>query len=406
MCRLNASVLILLGLTIPAAAQDGIRQAKIKKVDAEKGVLTLTTDGKDLELAVTDNTRFMGADGNMIKDGLGNVVFKAGQPVMFKAATKNGKAILVGVRIVGAGGDTPNADTSKLKPLTEMGTEKYQGHAGGLYPGGKNERPADHEKAGLGQAKQVQPLDADGKSSKDGKIVLMSIGMSNTTQVFSAFKQLADADEATNPRLVIVDGAQGGMTAARVQNPDDNGGGTKFWSEVDRRLNAAGVTRAQVQAVWVKEADAGPTQGFPKYAKTLEAELTRIVQLLPKRFPNVKLAYLSSRTYGGYAKTKLNPEPYAFESGYSVKWLIEQQIKGEADLNCDATKGDVKAPWLSWGPYLWANGTTKRSDGIFYEVSDFVGDGTHPSRAGQQKVARELLRFFKNDSTTKTWFVK
>ena len=235
-----------------------------------------------------------------------------------------------------------------------------------------------------------------------GKIVLLSVGMSNTTQVFSAFKRIADKDPAKNPALVIVDGAQGGMTAARIQDPTStNVVAPKFWSTVDKRLEAAGVCRAQVQAVWIKEADAGPTQGFPKYARTLQEELAKIVQLLPQRFPNVKLVYLSSRTFGGYAKTPLNPEPYAFESGYSVKWLIEDQIKGNPAFNYDAANGPVTAPWLSWGPYLWANGTTKRTDGFFYEHTDFGDDGTHPSPAGQQKVASVLLEFFKNDATTK-----
>jgi hypothetical protein len=41
--------------------------------------------------------------------------------------------------------------------------------------------PADHEAAGLGLAKQVQPS-TPGKPSKDGKIVLLSVGMSNTSQ--------------------------------------------------------------------------------------------------------------------------------------------------------------------------------------------------------------------------------
>src|SRR5262249_31342924 len=167
----------------------------------------------------------------------------------------------------------------------------------------------------------------------------------------------------------------------------------------------AGVTPAQVQVVWIKQADRGPREGFPKYAQKLEGELEKIVQLLPTRFPNVKLVYLSSRTFAGWATTRLNPEPYAYESGFSVKWLIEKQLKGEAALNYDPKKGDVKAPWLSWGPYLWANGSKKRADGFFYEEADFVaGDRTHPSQAGQLKVARQLLNFFKTDSTAKMWF--
>src|SRR5262249_3676870 len=116
--------------------------------------------------------------------------------------------------------------------------------------------------------------------------------------------------------------------------------------------------------------------------------------------------YLSSRTFGGFAKSRLNPEPYAYESGFSVKWLIEKQIDGDKSLNYDADKGEVKAPWLSWGPYLWANGTTRRKDGFSYEESDFATDGTHHSQPGSKKVGKLMLDFFSKDSTTKTWFLR
>jgi hypothetical protein len=275
-----------------------------------------------------------------------------------------------------------------------------------LYPDGKNERPAAHEKTGLALAKKVAPLDAEGKPSTEGKIVLLSVGMSNTTQEYSAFQKLANADKDRNSHVVLVDGAQGGMTAARIKDPSSKGGGEQFWTTVDKRLKDAGVTRAQVQVVWIKEADARPTDEFPKHVKTLQAELAAIVQLLQTRFPNVQLVYLSSRIYGGYATTTLNPEPFAYESGFAVKWLIEQQLKGDASLNCDPGQGKVAAPWLSWGPYLWANGTAKRADGLIYEESDFGNDGTHPSSSGRDKVANQLLTFFKNDSTTRPWFVK
>jgi hypothetical protein len=306
------------------------------------------------------------------------------------------------IGIVLLGGALTAQDASKLLPLTELGEKEYQGFRGGLYPDGKNRRPNDHERAGLALAKQVQPLDAAGKPSPQGKIVLLSIGMSNTSQASQGFeKHLAKAG-GVNPRFMFVNGAQGGMTAALIQNPGD-GKGKVYWEVVDQRLQAAGVTRAQVQAVWIKQADAGPSQGFPAYAKKLQAELTRIVQLLPERFPNLKLAYLSGRTYGGFATTKLNPEPYAFESGFSVKWLIEEQIKGAPALNFDAKRGAVRAPWLSWGPYLWGTGPT-RSDGLFYEVGDFAKDGTHHSPAGQDKLGRVLLDFFRGDTTTRPWF--
>jgi hypothetical protein len=401
-CALVVMMLVAAGLL----AQLDIREGKLKKVDAEKNtVIIRTADGKDHEFTVTDDTRLMDDAGKPVKERLKDRRYKEGVAVMF-ATAKKGDTVLAGMRLGGGAQALPpeKVDLSKFKPISELGQDEYKGFKGGLYPDGKNERPAAHEAAGVALARQVQPLDKDGKPARDGKIVLLSVGMSNTAQVFSTFKKLAEADEAKSPRVVVVNGAQGGMTAAAIQDPASKSG-KQYWMVTDHRLTEAGVTPAQVQVVWIKQADAGPTEGFPKYAQKLQGELEKIVQLLPKRFPNVKLVYLSSRTFAGWAKTRLNPEPYAYESGFSVKWLIEKQLKGDPDLNYDPKKGAVKAPWLSWGPYLWANGSTRRADGFFYEENDFVeGDRTHPSQAGQKKVARLLLQFFKNDTTTKQWF--
>jgi hypothetical protein len=332
---------------------------------------------------------------------------------MFRVGKKVGKrGILDGLKFGSPpgpgrpGGDPPEiVDTSTLKPLTELQTGKYQEFEGGLYPGGANERPDDHEASGLALARTVVRRGPDGKPQANGRIVLLSIGMSNTSQEFTAFQQLARNDREASPHLVLVNGAQGGMTAAAIQNPEDGGRGSQFWLTVDERLRAAGVTRLQVQAAWLKEADAGPNQGFPKYARTLQSELATIAQVLHSRFPNLKLTYVSSRIYAGYARSRLNPEPYAYESGFSVKWLIEDQIRGDVALNFDPAKGEVRSPWLSWGPYLWASAARGAEGGLRYEERDFANDGTHPSTAGQRKVAQALLGFFKTDTTTKGWFV-
>jgi hypothetical protein len=306
-------------------------------------------------------------------------------------------------------------DTSKLTPLTDLGQGKYQGFEGGLYPDGKNQRPADHEAAGRSRAKLVRPLDADGKPSDDGKIVLLAIGFSNTVQCFNGFMAAAAEDRSVNPKVILVNGAMGGMSAHMVQDPDDKGRGTRYWSGVDERLKAAGVSRAQVQVVWIKETNPAPHPGgFPKYIRDLQSEITRIVQVLPRRFPNVKLVYLSSRTYGGWAKAPPgrpggpgNSEPYSYETGFAVKWLIEQQLKGDRELNYDPQKGVVKAPWLSWGPYLWANGEVQRKDGFSFEPSDFrENDRMHHSAQGMKKIGGRMLQFFKSDSTAQEWFLK
>jgi hypothetical protein len=405
---------ILVGLLLVTTgvlwAQEPVHKGTIRKVDAERGLLWITSNGRDFEFRVGKDVPVMGPDFKPLEAGLADPRIKKGARVMVKMEKRDGRPVLAGIKL----DDSPEASQARppftrrelasLKALPALATGRYHGFPGGLYPEGQNQRPAAHEKAGLALARQVQALDPDGRPDPHGKIVLLSIGMSNTTQEFEVFQQIANADPAKNRRLVIVDGAQGGMTASRIVNPDDHAGGTQYWSTVDERLHAGHVTRAQVQVAWIKQADANPTQGFPEYAKTLEEQLARIVHILHERFPNLKLVYLSSRIYGGYAKTPLNPEPYAYESGFSVKWLIERQLKGDASLNFDPDKGSVKAPWLSWGPYMWSNPMTRGAGGVSYVPTDFGGDGTHPSRAGQLKVAQQLLRFFKSDSTTRSWF--
>src|SRR5207249_1594654 len=105
-------------------------------------------------------------------------------------------------------------DHASLKPLTELGREEYRGSGGGLYPHGENTRPKEHEAAGLKLASRVRPLDASGKPDENGKIVLLSIGMSNTSQASQGFAEALNRESSKHPQLVFVNGAQGGMTAA------------------------------------------------------------------------------------------------------------------------------------------------------------------------------------------------
>ena len=285
-------------------------------------------------------------------------------------------------------------------PLIDLGSNLYHGYPGGLYPGGSNLRPSAHEQAGLAIASSIEPLDTLGNpDAAHGRIVLASIGMSNATMEFQAFLPKVNADPARNPRLLAVDCAVGGQAANLIKNPN-----AAYWDSVATRLRRAGSSPAQVQAIWLKEANANPTGGFPASAETLQWNLGAIVRIVKQKLPNVRLAYLTSRIYAGYASSSLNPEPYAYESGFAVKWLIQSQIAGDS-LNFDPAKGAVVAPWLSWGPYLWADGLTPRSDGLIWPCSYFSSsDGTHPATDGRNLVADSLLAFFKRDETSAPWF--
>jgi hypothetical protein len=429
MKRLCLIAAVVLGLLISLAPSQEPKtklvqpkRGTLKAVDTNKSTVTIEFEGNNQELAVAPQTQIQDVTGRPAAGGLKHVGFKPGAAIMFRVREQDGQAVLGGIKLLAdnTGGQNiadrirqppPKTDLSQLKPLTDMSPdERYKGFQGGLYPDGKNERPAAHTAAGAALAKQIEPLDKDGKPSPDGRIVLVTIGMSNTMQASSGLLRMAKLEKDLNPKLTIVNGANGGMTADKIQNIDggrtySNGPFVKYWEYVNEQLAKSGVTPAQVQAAWLKEANPGPTLPFPEHAKELEQQQAKILHIMRDRFPNLKLVYISSRIFGGWAKASLNPEPYAYESNYAAKWLVERQIKGDPDLNFDSNKGAAKAPWLSWGPYLWANGTTPRQDGFFYVEDDLrEDDRTHESEQGQDKVGRELIKFFKADPTSRDWF--
>jgi len=311
------------------------------------------------------------------------------------------------------------ADTAKV-PLTDLGASTYRGFQGGLYPGGSNVVPAAHAALGTAFARAIQPRNAAGAPDANGKIVFLSVGMSNTTQEFCgagptacqsvSFVGQALADAAVDrTRLVLVDGAQGGMVIVNWDAPTE----ATYTTVRDTRLAALGVTEAQVQAVWLKQATPGPTVPLPGAtadAFTIVAGLGHVVRALKVRYPNLQLVFLSSRIYAGYAQPgSLNPEPFAYETGFAVKWLIEAQIRQGTSGSPDALAGDLRpgvaAPWLAWGPYLWASGTTPRADGLVWVPSDFQTDFTHPNTSARQKVGAMLLAFMKSSPYANCWFL-
>lgn len=296
-----------------------------------------------------------------------------------------------------------------LTPISDLGAGLYLGQfQGGLYPSGLNVMPIAHAQEGLARAQAVEPLNPQGQPHVNGKYVLLSIGMSNTTQEYSRFMQLANNSAAVDHvHLVIVDGAAGGQTSSTWDSPTD----ANYDRVRDMKLAPLGLTETQVQVAWVKTANAGPTVSLPNAnadAFTLVQQMGNIVRAMKVRYPNLQIAFFSSRIYAGYASTSLNPEPYAYESAFGVKWTIEAQIDQINGQGIDPSAGDLNfntvAPWIAWGPYLWADGLTPRSDGLTWECSNLSNDGTHPSDTGRTKVANMLMNFMLNSPAASPWF--
>jgi hypothetical protein len=300
--------------------------------------------------------------------------------------------------------DVPNT-TTPMVALTDLGTGTYQGSEGGLYPNGSNVRPAAQDSYGVSLAQSIQPLDSNGNPSPTGKYVLLALGESTLQNEFNRFLPIANADPSKNPNLVIVNGAQGGATPFQFSTLT-----SAYWNMVlNNYLTQNNVTAHQVVAAVIEDTDGIASGTFPTDITVLQSEYENMMNEMVTLFPNLKMVYFSSRVYGGYSNgvgNPDNPEPYAYEVGYAVKWAIQDQLNGNANLNYNPLLGPVKAPWMSWGTYYWSNGMLGRSDGLVWNCADFSADGTHPSSAyGQLQVATALLNFLKTDDTTIPWYL-
>jgi len=293
-------------------------------------------------------------------------------------------------------------------PLTDLGPGFYQGLQGGLYEGGSNVVPVDHHAAGLVAAALVTPV--------NGKIVLLSIGMSNTTLEFCAadinpctpesfISQMA-ATPGVNPAVVAVNGAQGG------NGIEDWTAGNQVYKTVAGRLKKVGLTTSQVRVAWVKQAletsmtcTSLPTPGND--SDLFAMKLAALIRRLKVEYPNLVQVFVSSRIFA-YTTRCERGEPLNYETSFAVRRVIQSQIDQTRGGPVDPTLGDLRyapgpAAWTAWGPYLWADGSTPRSDGLTWLPEDFGADGVHPLPPGVFKVGSRLLDFFLTSEYT-SWF--
>ena len=331
------------------------------------------------------------------------------------------------------------ADWATLVPITDMtARDRYKGEDGGLYGGGQNVPPDAHRMAHLQESQKIRPLDANGVPSDDGKIGLITIGFSNTSMESEDFKRAADSDPNKSSYVNIVNGSIGGRSAVMwawdgadvlpkaeqerletqmdlLHMPKSNrksavNTSKDTWPTLANRIEAAGLSAKQVQACWLKHVEANPTPlgAFPAHARALQADIASILNIAKYHYPNLRIVYLSSRTFGGWSgRASGSPEPYAYESGFGTRWVVQSQINGESQLNSDPARGEVKAPLVLWGPYIWAQGDSPRKlDGLTWTQNDVRPDQLHPNEVGMKKTTALLLNFFKTNEGTSTWFLK
>jgi hypothetical protein len=338
--------------------------------------------------------------------------------------------------------DMPQADGTCLT---------YDSFPGGLYENCSNTVPSDHDADGQVIVTQIQPLDLNGNPSPTGKVVFTSIGMSNAQDEFSGFLTNVGKNKLVNhTTLAVSNGAASNQNACfwypAYGPPGCLASAKNNYDRIAGMMTTRGISPNQVQIAWLKEANGRVhpyergciplgTKCVPLCDPTvtgcvnsvdntdainLEMELGNVLRAAKVRWPNLKMVFVTSRMYAGYAlATAGSPEPYAYETGFAVQFLVQAQINQMRTGIIDPVAGDLNyndgtAPWIAWGPYFWADGPNPRSDGLVWcdgaqtpnppcnSEQDYEADGQHPKSVTKQ--VNLMLNFFLNSPYTQPWF--
>lgn len=289
-------------------------------------------------------------------------------------------------------------DPRTLKPLTDGGLylERFET---GLYPGGRNEMPEPHQKAGERLAASIRPLDAKGDPDpKDGKILALAVGHSNGRHYFGALEEeLRRRAEELHPRFEFVNAAVPGGGLLTMKNWEADPPRSKSWQKARELTSRPGYSALQVQVLFLI-ATAAPAHpkgklsepDFPRRSQEIRRDFGTVVARFARDYPNIKIAYLMSDGFRHHS----GAEPHVYQEGFAVKRLIEGQINGEPGT---AFEGEGrKLPWLAWGPYFWDNS---------WDPSYFL-DGTHAAPKARAIFVEKCWRLLSQSPASKPWFLK
>jgi hypothetical protein len=180
----------LLGILVCAKSALALElTGTLTKVDAENGRVIVFANGEDRNLKIAENVKVFGTDGKPLPAGIKSTALQPGTAVTSTVEFEGGGPTLKVHRLgtARAGTAGPDAATKEgkpsvgIKPLTDMAGDTYKGEDGGLYGGGRNDPPPMLMALARVETARVVPLDNQGKPSREGKIGLVSLSMSNAT---------------------------------------------------------------------------------------------------------------------------------------------------------------------------------------------------------------------------------
>ena len=288
--------------------------------------------------------------------------------------------------------------SSDYTSVADLGNSTFKNYSGGLYPNGSNTIPADYLKNGIAISKKILPLDAQGNNNpSEGKIGFLVLGFSTAAMTGSVFKWIYHRKYPDSPLCISI-GAQGGMDINAML--DSN---TLYWNNVDQALSDDALTLLQVQIIWISTGDLQSSSlDFPEQSFQLAEKYSLLMPILAAQFPNLKIVFISDRTFAGYINEKslqALAEPTAYYSSWGVKFFIEKQIGDTTNYMNNHT------PFADWGPTLWTNGIKGNKQQYTWNCDDAGAGGIHPTAKGRSKEAIKLFYFFSQHPYTKQFFI-
>lgn len=301
-------------------------------------------------------------------------------------------------------------DSSGLIPLDVLGTDYYETYEGGLFKAGSNEMPYAHLDKGKKISNNLKRRDELGNIDPvDGTIMMIGMGASTASDAYNNFRDtmLALDWPGVNPCLEVKSVFIGGKDMGDILNPD-----VHYWDLFHDRLEEKFIDPDQIQIVWMMLQSEAESHNMETYITYVIGEYKLILADMLTNMPNLRQVYITGMHYTGYTletheRYDAMVEPKAYWGNIAIRELINKQIDSDPDLDFEGA--DRKVPYITWGPYYWADGSNPRAtDGLTWTCDEFrsdsTGGGFHLKEEFQYKEGQMLRDFFETSEVTSIWF--
>ncbi len=288
----------------------------------------------------------------------------------------------------------------KKIPLNDLGTRTFGDSVGGLYPNGENSPSGTYAHDLYVASKTIIPLDTFGNPSglANAKIVFLSMGGSTGGHNMKNLQTKTYGNPLCSQNVQIINGNNGTGAGAlnNIMDPDN-----PYWAHISKILHGTKSSFKQVQLLYLESDDTTKFISWPQRPTLVKNDIETCMQVMKRKFPNLKILYVlgRTRTFGKEAPWNQEPSPYYF--GWGCKWAIQDQINGIAGTQY---KGhNAVAPLITWGFYQWADSLPRRTDQFYWRDSE-TADGLHANLFGEDTLTNRFQKFLFSDKNSSLWY--